>query len=443
MLYNYLKNNMLKFPEQTISDGVTSITYKQLIDYAESFGQKLIKPKYGLLFKSELDTAKALMACLYANKTAVVLSNKYGELHNRKIIDTIKISELITDSGIIHINSCTEQEDLSNVALIMCTSGTTGKPKGAMITHENLLTNVKDIRSYFSVCKSDHILIARPLYHSAVLTGELLISLTNGLKIDFYSDGFTPSKIIEIIRKKECNVLCGTPTLFYHLSLINIKSDYPVSLRVAAISGECMTKTAALKIRQAFPGTQIYNVYGLTEASPRVSFLPPDKFDSKPLSVGMPLKSVKVKTVNNELYVKGKSIMKGYYCNAEATNRVITDGWLHTGDIVSQDSEGMFYIKSRKDNMIIRAGMNIYPQEIENELKAHPKIKEVLVYGLKINSTTEKINIKVVTKELTVTDIFEICKSRLPSYQMPDSIEIVNEIPKNASGKVIRNVFSK
>ena len=87
--------------------------------------------------------------------------------------------------------------------------------------------------------------------------------------------------------------------------------------------------------------------------------------------------------------------------------------------------------------------MNIYPQEIENELKAHPKIKEVLVYGLKINSTTEKINIKVVTKELTVTDIFEICKSRLPSYQMPDSIEIVNEIPKNASGKVIRNVFSK
>ena len=204
-----------------------------------------------------------------------------------------------------------------------------------------------------------------------------------------------------------------------------------------------MTKTAALKIRQAFPGTQIYNVYGLTEASPRVSFLPPDKFDSKPLSVGMPLKSVKVKTVNNELYVKGKSIMKGYYCDAEATNRVITDGWLHTGDIVSQDSEGMFYIKSRKDNMIIRAGMNIYPQEIENELKAHPKIKEVLVYGLKINSTTEKINIKVVTKELTVTDIFEICKSRLPSYQMPDSIEIVNEIHKNASGKVIRNVFSK
>lgn len=244
-----------------------------MIDYAESFGQRLIKPKYGLLFKSELDTAKALMACLYANKTAVVLSNKYGELHNRKIIDTIKISELITDSGIIHINSCTEQEDLSNVALIMCTSGTTGKPKGAMITHENLLTNVKDIRSYFSVCKSDHILIARPLYHSAVLTGELLISLIKRTETTFIQMALRQVKSFEIIRKKECNVLCGTPTLFYHLSLINIKSDYPVSLRVAAISGECMTKTAALKIRQAFPGTQIYNDLRFDRGKPESQLL--------------------------------------------------------------------------------------------------------------------------------------------------------------------------
>lgn len=443
MIYEYIKKNMLKFPDQTISDEVSEITYKQLIDYAENFGQKLDRSKYGILFKSELEAAKALMACLYAHKTAVMLSHKYGKIHNSKIIDTIKISDLITDDGIVHINDNPEQEDLSDVALIMCTSGTTGNPKGAMITHENLLTNIKDIDNYFSVNESDHILIARPLYHCAVLTGEFLISLLKGLKITFCSEGFVPPKIIEIIRNKKCSVLCGTPTLFYHLALINIKAERPVKLRAAAISGECMTENAAFKIRKAFPDTEIYNVYGLTEAAPRVCFLPPDKFDSKPLSVGIPLKSLEIKIVDDELYVKGKSIMKGYYGDAEATDRVMTDGWLRTGDIAEEDSNGLLYIKSRRDNMIIRAGMNIYPQEIENALKTHPKIKDVLVFGSKNNSTTERINIKAVADDLTVSDIFEICKKQLPGYQLPDSIEIVDKIPKNASGKVMRNVFKK
>lgn len=443
MIFNYIKNSMLKHPEQTISDETSTITYKQLIDYAERFGKKLTKQKYGLLFKSELETAKALLSCLYAKKTAVILSEKYGKVHNDKIINSIKLSHILTDNDILSLSECDEYEDLSNIALIMCTSGTTGYPKGAMITYENLLTNLIDIESYFHINNRDHIFISRPLYHCAVLTGEFLISLLKGLQITFYSGSLLSAKTIKLFNEKNCNVFCGTPSMFHYLSLVNLKSTTPIKPRIITISGECMNETTAKIIRDAFPNTIIYSVYGLTEASPRVCYLPPDKFDEFPLSIGIPLNSLEIKIVDNELLVKGKSIMKGYYNDIAATKSTIVDGWLHTGDIAEQDDKGMYYIKCRKDNMIIRAGMNIYPQEIENTLKKHPKIKDVLVFGSRDSSLTDKINIRVVVEKLTVSDIFEICKNNLSSYQMPDSIEIVTKILKNASGKVMRNEFTK
>lgn len=439
MLYNFIKREMLKHPEQIISDGIESITYKELIDYAEIFGKQLTNEKYGILFDSELDTAKVLMACLYANKTAVLLSKKYGEQHTEKTIETVKLSYIITEQGVQKIDDeKPEVEDLSDVALIMCTSGTTGNPKGAMITYENLLTNLKDIAQYFLINKDDKILIARPLYHCAVLTGEFLISLIKGLKIVFFSEGFVPVKILNVAREKNITVLCGTPTLLYHLSLLNIKSKNPICLKNIVVSGECMTKTVATTMRKAFLNANIYNVYGLTEASPRVSYLPPNKFDDYPLSVGIPLNSITAKIHEGELLISGNSIMKGYYADASKTSEIVKGGWLHTGDVAEIDKEGLIYIKCRKDNMIIRGGMNIYPQEIENALKNDMNIEDVLAFGIKDENVSEKIGIKVVTK-LSRAEIFNVCKQLLPRYQLPDIIEIVEVIPKNASGKVIRN----
>ena len=131
--------------------------------------------------------------------------------------------------------------------------------------------------------------------------------------------------------------------------------------------------------------------------------------------------------------------MKGYYNNWEATARAKQDGWLHTGDVAELDEQGNIYIKCRKDNMIIRAGMNIYPQEIENALKENENISDVLAYGVKNDTVSEKIHIKVVSS-LSKAKIYNICKQKLLSYELPDVIEIVDEIPKNASGKVIRSV---
>lgn len=441
MLYDFLKEKMLQYPNQVISNDTESITYRELLEYAETFGKTLTKDKYGLLFDSDLNTAKALLACLYAQKTAVLLSKRYGEAHTQRIIDTVKLSYLITEDGIKHISDEQDEcEDLSDVALIMCTSGTTGKPKGAMITHNNLITNLIDISKYFGINYSDHILIARPLYHCAVLTGEFLISLSKGLRISFMTEGFVPAKILKMAKETGVTTLCGTPTLLYHLSGMSLKFEEPLVLRNIAVSGECMTQTVAQIMRKAFPNTDIYNVYGLTEASPRVSYLPPCEFDSRPTSVGVPLDSLKAKLVNNELLIKGNNVMKGYYNNPTATEKVKQDGWLHAGDIAEMDNQGRIYIKCRKDNMIIRAGMNIYPQEIENLLKEDKRIIDVLAYGVKNDTVSEKIHIKVVTL-LGKTEVYNICKEKLLSYELPDVIEIVDEIPKNASGKVIRSVI--
>lgn len=440
MLYDFLKEKMLQYPNQVISNDTESITYRELLEYSETFGKTLTKDKYGLLFDSDLNTAKALLACLYAKKTAVLLSKRYGEAHTQRIIDTVKLSYLITEDGIKHISDEQDEcEDLSDVALIMCTSGTTGKPKGAMITHNNLITNLIDISKYFGINCSDHILIARPLYHCAVLTGEFLISLSKGLRISFMTEGFVPAKILKMAKETGVTTLCGTPTLLYHLSGMSLKSKEPLVLKNIAVSGECMTQTVAQIMRKAFPNTDIYNVYGLTEASPRVSYLPPCEFDIRPTSVGVPLDSLKAKLVDNELLIKGKSVMKGYYNNPTATEKAKQDGWLHTGDVAEMDNQGRIYIKCRKDNMIIRAGMNIYPQEIENALKENENISDVLAYGVKNDTVSEKIHIKVVSS-LSKAEIYNICKQKLLSYELPDVIEIVDEIPKNASGKVIRSV---
>lgn len=441
MVYEYLKGAMQEFSNSTLADDSECITYKELLIRAECLGKTLTHHKYGILCRSELYAAIALLACLYAKKTAVMLSFRYGEKHNRKIIKTMQLSHLITEEGVSVLSKPEkEQEDLSDVALIMGTSGTTGGPKGAMLTHRNLFTNLAAIQSYFPMKKTDRILIARPLYHCAVLMGEFLMALTRGTDVLFLNQDFHPVTLLKAIRKYQITVFCATPTILYYLCSIIRKTGEMLSVKMIVVSGECMMKHVAEHLRECFPFTDIYHVYGLTEAGPRVSYLSPELFDRKPLSVGQPLKSVQIKIEDGELLVQGRSIMKGYYQNPELTKKVLKDGWLHTGDMAEIDESGCITIKSRRDDLIIRGGMNIYPQEIENVLKQEEGIADVLVFGVKDETVGEKIYLKVVTNTLSKSQIFICCRNLLPSYQLPDFIEIVEEIPRNASGKVLRGL---
>ena len=456
MLWNFIKSGMLRHPGSRLSEGDWSCTFAEAAAAAEHLAAQLPPGKYAVRCASELNAGLALLACFAAGVTAIPLSERYGEVHCGRILSLTEPDYLLTDAdGRIRAVPCAVPGGRASgapdadPALIMCTSGTTGTPKGAMICAENLLANLSDIDRYFDLRCTDRILIARPLYHCAVLTGEFLISLMRGTQIRFYSEAMNPAALAEEIVKEKITVLCGTPTLFSLLSrLVRRMPDKP-SLRLLVSSGECMGKAVASAIRQVFPDARVMNVYGLTEASPRVAYLPPELFDTHPDSVGYPLHSLRVRIVDasgadvprktaGELLVAGPSVMRGYYRAPDADGKVLRGGWLHTGDIACMDEEGRITIKCRKDNMIILAGMNIYPQEIECALRADPQIEDVLAFGARDADGRQYIGVRVVAPGLDRDGIVAVCRRLLPAYERPSRIELVDSLPKNASGKLIR-----
>ncbi len=451
-LWNTLKKTMLEHPLRTVCEDESELSYRELIGAAEQLaGQLTGLSCCAILCTSELMAARALLACFAAGVTAVPLSKRYGEQHCRKILDKLSPPAVIIDDGgallVKRAEAPSYQAPAVSPALIMCTSGTTGEPKGAMLTEENILTNTADIAAYFDIGGQDTLLIARPLYHCAVLTGEFLTALMRGANIRFYSGVFNPPKLPEYIRRYGITVFCGTPTM---LSLMRrfVRSGEELPLRRIAVSGECMSRETGLAIAEAFPGAEIYSVYGLTEAGPRVSYLPPELFGEYPDCVGVPLKSVKLKIVRENgtaanagerglLYVRGGNVMAGYYRDPEKTAAVLRDGWLCTGDIALITSKGLLKITGRNDDLIVKAGMNIYPQEIEGALKTDRRVHEVLAYGYASRAGTQ-IGLKIAGDFTSVKEVKQLCARVLPPYQRPAKTDFVKELEKNGSGKIKR-----
>ena len=457
MLWDWIKAAMLESIEKKIFEGKAEMTYEEAVIYAELFAKRINNEKCcAILCGSEMAGSLALLACFAAGVTAVPLSARYGHAHSDRIIETIDPTSIITDIDgelrVIHISDSSYKEPQEHPALIMCTSGTTGKPKGVMLSEKNIITNVSDIAEYFNVNKTDTILISRPLYHCAVITGEFILSLIKGASICFYSNQFNPKALWDIITEKNITVFCGTPTMLEMMARYKNKSlDCP--LRKISVSGERMTTAAACIISDTFRGADIYNVYGLTEACPRVSYLPPHLIYKFPFSVGYPLRSVDIKIIKDDgnpaaqyekgiLWVKGDNVMIGYYNNPELTDKVKKNGWLCTGDIAFYGPYNLLCITGRSDDLIIRAGVNIYPQEIEEAMKKDRRVKEILVYGFNSPHSGMQIGMKVSGEFKNVQEVRKLCIDILPKYEIPLKIELLDELPKNASGKIVRRIIN-
>ncbi len=452
MLWNKLREWMLEHPAQTVQEKEATMTYEELVVYSEMLAKTLAGQACCAIYcHSEMAAAMALLGCFAAGVTAVPVSPRYGKEHCRKILKWISPTCVLTDQygalGIYYIEDSTYRMPENKPALILCTSGTTGHPKGVMLSENNILSNVSDIVQYFKVTEEDSVLIARPLYHGAVLTGEFLLSLAKGMRIVFHSESFNPIKILELLKTSKVTTFGTTPTLAQMMFRFHRDKD-EMAMKNLVISGECLNEVTARNIREAVPNVNIYHVYGLTEACPRVSYLPPHEFSRHPTSVGYPLQSVKLSVRKGRkslppgeegmLWVKGKNVMMGYYNDPELTKRTLVNGWLRTGDMAKIDEDGLLYILGRADDMIIRAGMNIYPQEIEAELKKDSRTREVLVYGIKDTKMGVQIAMRIAGEYDTVDAVRELCLTCLPSYQIPAYIELVDTLPKNGTGKVIR-----
>src|ERR1044072_947822 len=281
--------------------------------------------------------------------------------------------------------------DGDDTAVILYTSGTTGKPKGAELTHANLRKNVSAAVSLFDLGVGDMIFAGLPLFHSFGQTCTMNAAVCSGAAITLLPR-FDPTKALEILERDRCTVFEGVPTMYAALLPRPERDGADVSsLRVCASGGASMPVEVMRGFGEGF-GCKVLEGYGLSETSPIASFNPPDR-ERKPGSIGTPIAGTEMRLVDDdgndvaqgeigEILIKGHNVMKAYWRKPEATAESITDGWFATGDTAKVDEDGYFYIVDRKKDLIIRGGYNVYPRDVEEVLYEHPAVREAAVIGI-------------------------------------------------------------
>jgi long-chain acyl-CoA synthetase len=340
--------------------------------------------------------------------------------------------------------------DGSDTAVILYTSGTTGTPKGAELTHENLRRNAEVASSLFEYSGDDVIFGGLPLFHSFGQTCALNCGIRVGATITLLPR-FEPAKALEIIERDKVTVMLGVPTMYQAmLHEPSAEQRDTSSLKLCGSGGAAMPVEVMRAFEEKFDA-KILEGYGLSETSPVASFNHPDK-ERKPGSIGTPIEGVEMKVVDDEgndvaqgevgeIVIKGHNVMKGYWNKADATAESIKDGWFFTGDMAKVDEDGYFFIVDRKKDMIIRGGYNVYPREIEEVLYEHPAVREVAVLGVPDDSLGEEVAAVIALKEgqeATEDELRAHAKEQVASYKYPRKIWFVDDLPKGPTGKILK-----
>lgn len=345
--------------------------------------------------------------------------------------------------------------DIDDVAMIQYTGGTTGVPKGAMLTHRNLSCQIQQLEAWFpDFVRGDGILLgALPFFHvfglSTSMNFAIYMAWTNVLV-----PKPQPRQLFEAIEKFRPSFAPLVPTMFIGMLNHPEMETRDLSSLEESFSGSSPLPLEIINTFQKRTGSIIAEGYGLTESSP-VTHVNPFKGTRKPGSIGLPLSDVSCRIVDTkdgvtempvgkpgELMVKGPQVMKGYLNRPEETGKAITgDGWLHTGDIAFMDEEGYFFIIDRMKDMIISGGYNVYPREIEEVLYEHPKVVEACCVGIPHPKRGEAIKAFLQLKQGTTAtqeEIIEFCSHRLAKYKWPIEVEIRKTLPKSTVGKILK-----
>src|SRR4051794_19432935 len=338
-----------------------------------------------------------------------------------------------------------------DTAVILYTSGTTGTPKGAELTHANLVTNcIVGARDLGQITEEDVILGALPLFHSFGQTCCLNGAVSAGARPSLIPP-FDPGKALGIIAPDKGTLFDGVPTM-YHAILNHPEAEGAdtSTLRMCISGGSAMPVEVMRAFEEKFDCI-ILEGYGLSETSPVASFNHPGR-ERKPGSIGTPIEGVEMKVVDDEdkdvapgevgeIVIRGHNVMKGYWNRADATEEVMQGGWFHTGDMAKLDEDGYFFIVDRKKEMIIRGGYNVYPREIEEVLYEHPAVSEAAVIGVPDESLGEEVGAAIVLRsgqEAEADEIRAFVKERVAAYKYPRRIWFAEELPKGPTGKILK-----
>jgi long-chain acyl-CoA synthetase len=336
-----------------------------------------------------------------------------------------------------------------DTAVILYTSGTTGHPKGAELTHGNLISNTEVSRADIVRAGPDDVIFGGlPLFHVFGQTVALNVAVASGACLTLLPR-FDAAHALRIISGHRVTVFEGVPTMYVALLHQPDRADYDTSSLRTCISGGAALPVEVLRgFDEAF-GVPVLEGYGLSETSPVASFNHPGQ-ERKPGSIGTPIRDVLMQVVDEaggevrqgevgEIVIRGPNVMKGYWGRPEATAEAIRDGWFHTGDLARVDEDGYFYIVDRKKDLIIRGGYNVYPREIEEVLYEHPAIAEAAVIGLPHPALGEEVAAAVALKPgaaITAEELRDYVKSQVAAYKYPRHVWIVDTLPKGPTGKI-------
>ncbi len=357
------------------------------------------------------------------------------------------ITNTTEDYKEVEINST---EDL---ALIQYTGGTTGYPKGVMLTHSNLVTNVNMATAWMYKIKENEeiVLGVLPFFHVYGMTTVMNLSIMFGAKMILIPQ-FNAAEILKTIEKLKPTLFPGAPTIYIGLLNHPDINKYDLSSIKACISGSAPLPLDVQNKFEEITGGKLVEGYGLTESSPvtHANLVWEKRING---SIGLPWPDTDAKIFDSEthtevpvgksgeLVVKGPQIMKGYWNNQEATDKVLKDGWLYTGDIGYMTEDGFFYVIDRQDDMIIAGGYNIYPREVEEVLYEHDSIQEVAIVGVSDPYRGETVLASIVLKEgheVTEKELNKHCRKSLAAYKVPRLYKFVEELPKTTVGKILK-----
>ena len=502
LVHNFLENSVIKYPDKTaVIHGNLSFTYSD-IDFksnqiANSLRENGVEKgdRVAILMENSINyiisyygisKADCIVVPLYHSasskdiisifnncQVSCLISNaNHKDIINISMVDLTSLKLIIYDGDSSHLlewnnirilefseiwhsysNSHFDTRCIDiDTASIIYTSGSTGKPKGVMLSHLNILSNTNSIIEYLHITKDDRIMAILPfpyVYGKSLLNTHFKV----GGSIVINNQFLYPNIVLRDMIDKDVTGFSGVPSTFaILLHRSSIKKMTFKSLKYVTQAGGAMAPILIKKLIEVLPNTKIYIMYGATEAAARLSYLEPEKLAKKNGSIGKAIPNVELKIIKDnsteaetgeegEIVAKGSNIMNGYWNDPEETQKVISEHGYHTGDLAITDEEGFIYVVGRKNEMIKMAGHRISPKEIEDVLLEYENVHEAAVISIADPVLGEAIKAFIVSQNgipLSEDDILKYCVTRLPHYKIPKYMEIRNTLPKNASGKILK-----
>lgn len=426
------------------SDSTTLILGEEFkgTDYIEVLRQ--VCPELEHAEKGRLDSPKLP----HLKRVIVMSENSYPGIYTWSEFEAF--AKGISDGQLEQRFASMDPEDVIN---IQYTSGTTGFPKGVMLTHRNVVNNGRLVGDMMNLDENDRLCIPVPFFHCFGCVLGTLAAVTHGTTM-VIAEQFEPKRVLQMVQDEKCTALHGVPTMFIaELNHPEFGSFDTSTLRTGIMAGSTCPIEVMKKVISDMGASEITIAYGQTESSPVITQTgKDDAIEKRVATVGKPHDDVEVKIIDpatgeevvkgmpGELCTRGYLIMKGYYKNEEATKEAIDpEGWLHTGDIAVEDEDGYISITGRIKDMVIRGGENIYPREIEEFLYQHPSVQDVQVVGVPDPKYGEELMAWVILKDGEKLDADELrayCKGKIAHHKIPRYIEFIDEYPMTASGKI-------